>query len=144
MHPKSHFIHYVIYLGYNPGDKWRSISSNGISKPFGGWNVILNNKELTRTRYNQYIENVKSIVPKDQLLIYNVTEGWKPLCQFLKVPKDKIPNEEFPFINNTQQITKYVKDLRLTILKKFLLFKAMPCLILFVIVMFRKRIFKTK
>ena len=132
-------IHYVVYYGYDPNDKWRSISSHGISKPFGGWKSFLNDKILTEIRYNQYIEDVKSVVPKDQLLIFNVTQGWEPLCKFLNIPKDKIPKEEFPFINKTDQITKFVRELRLTILKHFLLFKVLPCLILFGIVMIRRR-----
>lgn len=33
----------------------------------------------------EHTERVKSIVPADQLLIYNVAEGWDRLAEFLKV-----------------------------------------------------------
>ena len=36
---------------------------------------------------------MKRTVPEDQLLIFNINEGWEPLCQFLKVP---VPKEAFP------------------------------------------------
>ena len=36
--------------------------------------------------YNAQIEHVKKVVPKDQLLIFNVKQGWKPLCDFLNLP----------------------------------------------------------
>jgi len=36
--------------------------------------------------YNDWIEYVKRTVPKDQLLIFNVKQGWKPLCDFLDLP----------------------------------------------------------
>nr|XP_026690221.1 uncharacterized protein LOC113474223 [Ciona intestinalis] len=44
-------------------------------------------------RHNAY---VRETVPSNQLLEYKVTEGWKPLCEFLN--RD-IPDEEFPFEN---------------------------------------------
>ncbi len=39
------------------------------------------------------IAEIKRIVPKDQLLVYSVTEGWGPLCKFLGVP---VPDINFP------------------------------------------------
>ncbi len=48
--------------------------------------------------FNQHIENVKQRVPPDRLLVYNVKEGWEPLCTFLSVdvPRDK----PFPHLND--------------------------------------------
>ncbi len=37
------------------------------------------------------------LIPPDQLLLFNVKEGWKPLCQFLK--KD-IPSVPYPSDKN--------------------------------------------
>lgn len=39
-------------------------------------------------------------VPPGQLLVFDPTEGWEPLCRFLEVP---IPQEAFPRVNTTQQ-----------------------------------------
>ena len=38
---------------------------------------------------------VKNTVPKEDLLIWQVKDGWKPLCDFLKkpIPKGPIPHD---------------------------------------------------
>ena len=36
---------------------------------------------------------VRAEVPADRLLVYEVTQGWEPLCAFLGVP---VPDEPFP------------------------------------------------
>eukprot|EP00927_Polykrikos_kofoidii_P077974 TRINITY_DN74855_c0_g1_i1.p1 TRINITY_DN74855_c0_g1~~TRINITY_DN74855_c0_g1_i1.p1 ORF type:complete len:264 (-),score=47.37 TRINITY_DN74855_c0_g1_i1:46-837(-) len=38
-------------------------------------------------------ERVKKVVPKDKLLVYDVSQGWEPLCRFLGKP---VPDEPFP------------------------------------------------
>ena len=50
--------------------------------------------------FNQHTEEVKQRVPADKLLVYNVKEGWEPLCAFLgvEVPKDK----PFPHLNDRE------------------------------------------
>ena len=45
--------------------------------------------------------------PKDKLLVYNVKDGWEPLCKFLNLP---IPDEEFPHKNKNGSITKEYLD----------------------------------
>lgn len=48
--------------------------------------------------FERHIEEVKRIVPADRLLVYNVREGWPPLCAFLGVP---IPEgQPFPHLND--------------------------------------------
>ena len=39
------------------------------------------------------MHQVKSHVPGDRLLVWDVREGWAPLCKFLQVP---VPNKPFP------------------------------------------------
>ena len=43
-------------------------------------------------KHNMY---VKSIVPEKDLLVWNLREGWEPLCAFLDkpIPEDQIPHE---------------------------------------------------
>jgi Sulfotransferase domain len=40
---------------------------------------------------------VKATIPENQLLVYEVKEGWDPLCKFLGVP---VPAAEFPRTND--------------------------------------------
>jgi Sulfotransferase domain len=49
--------------------------------------------------FNQHNAAVKAYVPSDRLLVYDVKEGWEPLCRFLDVPVPQgIP---FPHLNDT-------------------------------------------
>lgn len=48
--------------------------------------------------FNRHNEEVKKVVPAEKLLVYDVKEGWGPLCSFLgvDVPKDT----PFPHLND--------------------------------------------
>lgn len=47
--------------------------------------------------FKQHMEEVKKRVPAEKLLVYNVKDGWEPLCTFLGV---KIPaGKPFPHLN---------------------------------------------
>ncbi|MEN2283648.1 sulfotransferase family protein [Algoriphagus sp. SE2] len=48
---------------------------------------------------------VRETIPADQLLIFQVKDGWEPLCKFLDVP---VPNEEFPRSNNREEFWELV------------------------------------
>jgi len=47
------------------------------------------------TRHN---EQVMSVVPAERLLVWDVTQGWEPLCTFLEVD---VPDEPFPHVNDS-------------------------------------------
>ena len=51
---------------------------------------------LFKKKYREHNERVQAVVPKEKLLVYNVKQGWKPLCEFLGC---KIPEEDFPWLN---------------------------------------------
>mmetsp|Transcript_116135 Transcript_116135/g.237531 ORF Transcript_116135/g.237531 Transcript_116135/m.237531 type:complete len:263 (+) Transcript_116135:83-871(+) len=46
--------------------------------------------------YNAHNANVMRMIPPEKLLVFNLTDGWEPLCKFLDVP---IPSQPFPFID---------------------------------------------
>jgi hypothetical protein len=52
--------------------------------------------DLTR-RFVAHNEEVKRVVPADQLLVWEVTDGWEPLCAFLDVP---VPDQPLPHAND--------------------------------------------
>ena len=58
------------------------------------------NKEYAIQKHREYIEEVKRHVPRERLLIYEVKEGWKPLCDFLELPIPEIP---FPRSNSQEE-----------------------------------------
>src|SRR4026207_787211 len=41
---------------------------------------VMGDKAKAVECYEAYIDEVKSAVPKDQLLVFSVDEGWQPLC----------------------------------------------------------------
>lgn len=47
--------------------------------------------------FNAHNEAVKNTIPAEQLLVYEVKEGWGPLCKFLGKP---VPSEPFPRSND--------------------------------------------
>ncbi len=59
--------------------------------------------------FNKHIEEVKRTVPADRLLIFDVKEGWEPLCQFLNVP---VPaNKPFPRVNERANFKQKTQEL---------------------------------
>jgi hypothetical protein len=64
----------------------------------GTFNGNFADKQYAIEIFNQHIEDVKKVVPPERLLVYNVKEGWEPLCTFLgvEVPKHK----PFPHLND--------------------------------------------
>lgn len=60
---------------------------------FGG-NAI--DEHQARALYEQHNRSVSAAVPPAQLLVYDVTAGWEPLCAFLARP---VPSQPFPHLN---------------------------------------------
>ena len=54
------------------------------------WNEI-----IVYFRYEEHNELVKNTIPKENLLVWNLKEGWEPLCTFLNVPisDEPVPKE---------------------------------------------------
>jgi hypothetical protein len=50
--------------------------------------------------FTRHAEEVKRTIPPERLLVYEVAEGWEPLCRFLEVP---MPDEPFPQVNSTDE-----------------------------------------
>jgi hypothetical protein len=51
--------------------------------------------------FNRHNEQVRRDVPADRLLVYEVREGWEPLCAFLGVPVPE--GKPFPHVNDAAQ-----------------------------------------
>ncbi|TDD65026.1 sulfotransferase family protein [Actinomadura darangshiensis] len=46
---------------------------------------------------DRHIAEVKAAIPDGRLLVFDVAQGWEPLCEFLDVP---VPDEPFPRSND--------------------------------------------
>ena len=56
-------------------------------------------------RFEAHNQAVRSFIPAEQLLVYQVKEGWEPLCKFLNVPA---PDTAFPHTNNREEFWELV------------------------------------
>jgi hypothetical protein len=65
-------------------------------------------KAYAEAKWNAHIEEVKRVVPKEKLLIYDVRDGWKPLCEFLGVPE---PPEPLPHLNKKENFKEMLPKL---------------------------------
>ena len=68
----------------------------------------MKDKEAAIARYLEHIEEIKEIVPPEKLLIFKVTEGWEPLCNFLG---KEIPDTPFPNVNDRAEIKKTIANI---------------------------------
>lgn len=50
--------------------------------------------------FNRHSTEIISSIPAKRLLVYQVSDGWEPLCEFLDVP---VPDMEFPRINSRNE-----------------------------------------
>ena len=51
--------------------------------------------------YSKHNARVERLIPKEQLLKFNVKEGWDPLCEFLGTD---VPDEDFPRVNELESM----------------------------------------
>lgn len=59
--------------------------------------------------YADYVAEVQTTVPADRLLLFNVAEGWEPLCAFLDRP---VPDEPFPHLNDRATFSRLLTGAR--------------------------------
>jgi Sulfotransferase domain len=48
-------------------------------------------RDSTITAYRANNQKVRDTIPAERLLVFNVAEGWGPLCRFLQVPEPETP-----------------------------------------------------
>jgi Sulfotransferase domain len=52
-------------------------------------------------------EEVKATVPPERLLVWEVADGWEPLCEFLELP---VPDTPFPYLNDSKEFVDRIID----------------------------------
>ena len=86
----------------------------GPNYPQGLIGAVNAGQETAVKFFNDWVELVKKEIPADRFLVFEVKDGWEPLCQFLQVP---VPDEPFPNANDTAE-----QQAKLRAMKKFCLF----------------------
>ncbi|MEZ4619893.1 MAG: sulfotransferase [Caldilineaceae bacterium] len=72
------------------------------------WHIFpdIHDKESAIAVYNHHVAAVQAHVPPERLLVFQVQEGWEPLCTFLGVP---VPDEPFPHMNKRGDTQKFAQ-----------------------------------
>ncbi len=66
----------------------------------GTFGARIDDAAHTMAVYEKHNEEVRRVIPKERLLVYEIREGWAPLCSFLGLP---VPEEPFPRVNSTEE-----------------------------------------
>jgi len=72
----------------------------GAKYPKGMFGAVDAGEETAVRFFNDWTEEVIREVPADRLLVFEVKQGWAPLCKFLGVPQ---PDGPFPNTNDTKE-----------------------------------------
>jgi hypothetical protein len=59
--------------------------------------------------FERHNQEVQDYVPADRLLVWDVKEGWEPLCRFLGVA---VPDTPFPHLHDTETFRKQLEMYR--------------------------------
>lgn len=92
---------------YAQGEKWQALYPHCKKVVHHHFNTQLEGKifdeEYMIKRYTQHYEEVRKIVPENQRIEFEASQGWEPLCKFLG---KEIPNEPFPRLNDSKTIVE--------------------------------------
>ena len=77
-----------------------------VAAQFIGPQMLGGDRETALMAYRRRTEQVRAAIPSERLLVFDVAEGWEPLCRFLGVP---VPGTPFPRANSTEEFWKLVK-----------------------------------
>lgn len=70
------------------------------------FNAKSTDREAGLAALHQRTADVRAAIPADRLLVYEVSEGWGPLCQFLEIP---VPLQSFPHANSTAEFWELIR-----------------------------------
>ncbi|NOX49647.1 MAG: sulfotransferase family protein [Gammaproteobacteria bacterium] len=76
-----------------------------VENTFGG---DLSNRDNAIRIFKQHNQEVIDTIPADRLLVFEATQGWSPLCNFLGVP---VPDTAYPKTNTAQQFQQRTRTL---------------------------------
>ncbi|TGZ58971.1 hypothetical protein CRM22_009325 [Opisthorchis felineus] len=74
-----------------------------------GATVDRTNDEQVLRGFVEHNEEVKRVVQKGRLLVFDVKEGWGPLCRFLNLP---IPQQPFPQVNERKAMIARLRKVK--------------------------------
>lgn len=94
-----HMVYSLLTLLPTKPRKVRNLARLEFLAAYGSPNPI---PILYKKKYNEHNERAQAVIPKEKLFVYNVKQGWGPLCEFLGVD---VPSQEFPRANVASSVT---------------------------------------
>lgn len=88
----------------------RSLRAKMLSGTFGAAVALLarsDDRATTIAAYEQHIAEVRASIPASRLLVFDVRDGWEPLCEFLHAP---IPDTPFPRLNSRAKLPSLLQQ----------------------------------
>ena len=74
----------------------------------GTFNGKLLEREYAMKVFNEHNEAVMSSIDPSRLLVFEASEGWEPLCEFLDLP---VPDTEFPRVNTREETRELIEKM---------------------------------
>ncbi|HUQ51591.1 MAG TPA: sulfotransferase, partial [Gammaproteobacteria bacterium] len=68
---------------------------------WGDFGDRLHDRDYMIAAFERHTAEVKSAIPRERLLVLDVKQGWKPLCDFLGVA---IPSKPLPKLNSREEL----------------------------------------
>jgi hypothetical protein len=65
----------------------------------------IDDREHMVETFERHRAEVESAIPSERLLVYEVSEGWEPLCEFLEIP---VPDMAFPHANTREEMRRMI------------------------------------
>ena len=85
--PFGHFLERVV---------WRDLAAG------------IDDRDFMTSYFEKHSQKVIDAIPSERLLIYEVKQGWGPLCEFLQA---SVPDEPFPHVNSREETKKVVETI---------------------------------
>jgi hypothetical protein len=79
--------------------------------------------ESMQSAMERFNEEVQQNVPADRLLVWSVSDGWEPLCEFMELP---VPETPFPHLNDSSEFGERIVDGSLLALQEWRAKEAPP------------------
>ncbi|MCA2225440.1 sulfotransferase family protein [Nonomuraea aurantiaca] len=75
-----------------------------------GWSPAngLPDEKVAIEAFERHRATVEASLPASRLLVFDVREGWEPLCAFLDV---EVPDEPFPHLNDSESLQRRMGEL---------------------------------
>lgn len=80
-----------------PDDPWHAMARDLFAKRFTE-NYL--DEDAAKTAFERHNANVRAAAPAERLVVWNIGDGWQPLCDALGLP---VPDEAFPHANTTEE-----------------------------------------